>query len=124
MLGIYIDVADRQLSYIYVPDTKVVPTLIGNGCDLFCCPFELKNGDVLYADNEATLRQNNIGAFILPNMPKPIAGNAILLGSDAEGYIADSRSKIQEIEKKLVFVDARFVKNDSVLNSPNDLVIQ
>lgn len=126
MLGIYIDVQKQELRYVSVPNSKAIASAIGNGCELFCCPVELPNGDVLHADDEATLREHILGGFFLPNMPMPIAGNAIILGTDPEGYIADAESLIEHIEDQIVFIDGRDMHKwtEYVLNAPNELVIQ
>lgn len=70
---------------------------IGNGCHRFCAPFDFSNGDVLFADDEALLRDNIEGCFSLQGFSYPIVGNAIIVGSDYDDDVCDVRTEADDI---------------------------
>jgi len=103
MKAIKIDVANKKLSYVNIGHYSEIYSEIGNGCELFCCPVEYPNRDVLYADDESLLRENIEGCFSFPEWNYPIVGNGILLGSDEEGDSADVKTTIEELESKIIW---------------------
>lgn len=105
MKAIKINVATQQVEEVTIgTDYKEIYGQIGNDCNLFCCPVEFENGDVLYADDEGLLK-DQIGAFMLKNFSYPITGNAIILGSTEEGDSADAKTSVTEIMDQIVFLN-------------------
>ena len=105
MKAIKIDVTNQTISQITIgKDYKEIYTQIGNNCDLFCCPFEFENGDCLYADDEALLKEVE-GCFAFPNWNYPIVGNAIILGTDYDndGESTDAKSEISQLQETIIW---------------------
>ena len=101
MKALKIDVVNQTISKIEITNYKEIYSAIGNGCNLFCCPIEFENGDVLYSDDEALLHGEVEGCFSMVDWNYPLVGNAIILGSDEEGGMADSKTKANEILEKI-----------------------
>ena len=51
MKALKIDVVNKTISQIEIKNYKEIYSAIGNDCDLFCCPVEFENGDILYSDD-------------------------------------------------------------------------
>ena len=103
MKALKIDVVNQTISKIEITNYKEIYSAIGNGCNLFCCPIEFENGDVLYSDDEALLHGEVEGCFSMVDWNYPLVGNAIILGSDEEGGMADSKTKANEILEKIMW---------------------
>jgi len=101
--GIFIDVKNREVGETILPKrwTAIAPKI---GCDYFCCPYVFKNNDTLFADDEALLKEELEGGFLLENFAYPIVGNALVLGCDAEGNSIDCKTTIEEIRAQIKFV--------------------
>jgi hypothetical protein len=108
--AIKIDVVNKTIYEVEIKKDKDIYYHIGNECNLFCCPVEFVNGDVLYADDEALYRQNIEGCFVMESWKYPIVGNAIILGSDEEGDSIDHKSTIKDISEKIVFGSKEIAK--------------
>jgi hypothetical protein len=103
MKALKIDVVNQKITKIEITNYKEIYSAIGNGCNLFCCPIEFENGDVLYSDDEALLHGEVEGCFSMVDWNYPLVGNAIILGSDEEGGMADSKTKANEILEKIMW---------------------
>lgn len=104
MKAIKINVATQTVEEVTMSkDYKEIYSLIGNGCNLFCCPVEFANGDTLYADDEALLNENLEGCFVLEGFSYPICGNAIILGSDEEGESVSAKTTVDDILSQIIF---------------------
>jgi hypothetical protein len=103
MKALKIDVVNQTISTIEITNYKEIYSAIGNGCDLFCCPFEFENGDILYSDDEALLHNELEGCFAMHDWNYPLVGNAIILGNDEEGDMADVKTKADEILEKIMW---------------------
>lgn len=111
MKALKIDVVYQTISQIEIKDYKEIYSAIGNGCDLFCCPIEFENGDVLYSDDEALLRENIEGCFAMHDWSIPLVGNAIILGSDGNGDSVDVKSKANQILEKIIWGNKAVAEN-------------
>jgi hypothetical protein len=85
-------------------DFREIYPLIGNGCTTFCCPLALPNGDMMFADDEALLRDEIKGAFIMDDWSSPIYGNVVLINSDEEGESVDALSDVEQIKSQITWV--------------------
>jgi hypothetical protein len=121
MKAIKIDVANQKISQVNISDYKEIYSQIGNGCNLFCCPVQWENNDVLYADDEALLQESLEGCFAMPDFNYPIVGNAIILGTDDEGESIDVKTKIAELQEKIIWGNkqaAELWRNKAIGNRP------
>jgi len=103
MKALKIDVVNKTISQIEIKNYKEIYSAIGNDCDLFCCPVEFENGDILYSDDEALLHNELEGCFTMLDWNYPLVGNAIILGNDEEGDMADVKTKADEILEKIIW---------------------
>lgn len=101
--ALLIDVKNKTVIETCVSSTQDIYKLIGNGCDLFCCPYNFPNGDALYTDDEGLLKENIVGCFMFPEWNIPIVGNAIILGETKLGDMDDCKSTVEEILSKIKF---------------------
>lgn len=99
MKALKINVKTQEIENITISeDYTEIYKKIGNGCNLFCCPIQFENGDVLYADDEALFQENLEGCFSLPNFKYPIVGNAIILGSKGNGDSDNVKTKPEDLD--------------------------
>jgi len=125
MKAIKIDVANKKVSQVNIENYKEIYGQIGNGCNLFCCPVQWENNDVLYADDEALLKDELEGCFMMPDFNYPIVGNAIILGTNEEGESVDVKTKISELQKKIMFGNkeaAELWRNRAIGNRPEVVI--
>lgn len=121
MKAIKIDVANQTISQVSIQDYTEIYNQIGNGCNLFCCPIQYPNNDVLYCDDEALLRDDLQGCFSFPDFNYPIVGNAIILGSDDEGDSQDAKTEIFELQNKIIWgnkIVAELWRDKAIGNKP------
>ena len=100
--AIKINVETRQIESVTIGSSKDIYEQIG--CELFEVPLVFDNEDALYCDEEALLRNNIKGGFMMPGWVRPIIGNAIILGSKKNGNSCDCKSGISDLKVK--FYDA------------------
>ena len=122
MKAIKINVEEKKLEYVELTDDyKDIYKNIGNGCSTFEVPVRLENDDSIFTDEEICLRQDDIkGGFIMENWRYPLLNNGIILGIDDEGDSVDCLSKIEDLEKKIIFVPVDACKKwaNIVINTP------
>jgi hypothetical protein len=106
MKAIKIDVVSRELSYVEINDYSEIYHEIGNGCRLFCVPFEFENGDTIFSDDEALLNEVH-GGFMLKGWRYPLCGNAIIQGCDDDGESIEVKSTIEDILPRIIWVDKK-----------------
>lgn len=120
--ALFIDVVNKTITTIELDKHfKAISKAIGNGCEYFCCPYSFFNDDSLYADDEALLRMDSIkGGFTLVvdyDIEKldgkhiKIVGNAIILGTDAEGDSVDANFTPEDIADRIIFFDENVAKD-------------
>lgn len=86
--------------------------LIGNGCTTFTCPVNFANEDSLYCDDESLLRTEDIkGGFVMDGWSYPIVGNALILGTDAEGDSVDAKTDIDTLSEEVIFINDVMAKD-------------
>jgi len=110
--ALLIDVVSKTITTIELDKHfESISKAIGNGCHYFCCPFSFANDDSLYADDESLLRPDAIkGGFTLEGYHSTLVGNAIILGTDAEGDSVDVKFTPEEIAEKIIFIDETMAK--------------
>ena len=103
--ALFIDVINQSVTEVLLPKHfQSISKQIGNGCELFCCPYSFPNGDSIYADDESLTRYQDIkGGFMFPNWAYPIVGNAVILGTDDEGDSIDAITTADEISKMIIW---------------------
>jgi hypothetical protein len=72
----------------------------------------LPNGDVIYVDDEALLKERNSQTpwFAMHEMGAPVCGNALITGEEGpEGETSSAKSTIQEIEDRTVMLTENLV---------------
>ena len=122
--AIFIDVKNQSISECTLGDHYTeISRKIGNGCELFCCPFEFNNGDTIFADEESLCRYDDIvGGFKYSSWSYPIIGNAVILGINEDGESTGVKSTIQEISQGIVWLSETEAKKYS-MNPPETLIL-
>ena len=69
-------------------------------CEIFECPIEYANGDVLYCDEEHKLNRSKlIGGFTYPNAWNDVIMNkALVIGTSPNGDSTNCKSKPSDIQ--------------------------
>lgn len=98
MKALKINVTTQKIEEVEIGDYKDIYKEIQ--CNLFCCPIEFENGDVLYADDESLLQDELPGCFTLNFFSYLIVGNAIILGTDDEGESIDAKTTKEDLITK------------------------
>ncbi len=107
MKALKIDVATKKVTQVEIQDYKEIYKHIN--AELFCCPVQFPNGDVLYADDEGLLKEV-VGCFCMPNWNHPIVGNAIILGSTEYGESTDCKTKAEYLQSTILFGNKELVE--------------
>jgi hypothetical protein len=100
MKAIKIDAITQTVSEITIDIwSEIAPAI---GCDLFDCVC-LSPTETLYCDDEGLLK--NPEHFIqIRGYPQPLAGSALILGSDEEGESVDTKLTIEQVQKMVTFL--------------------
>lgn len=94
MQGYLIDPAARTITPIqYGGDYREISRFIG--CDYFTA-VHLDEGDTLYLDDEG-LMKGPTHFFKVQGYPEPLAGKAVLLGSDDEGETTSAKQNPENL---------------------------
>ena len=124
--AIKINCETKTIEYITLGDDyKEIYGAIGNGCDTFCIPVNFQNNDGMYADDESLLREDSIkGGFIFDDWHSPIVGNAIILGCNDEGESINCKTKIEDIQSQITFIESNVCKMwaKKVMSSPRTII--
>ena len=122
MKAIKIDVENQAVYQIEIgKDYREIYTAIGNNCTCFAVPVNFDNGDCMYVDDEALLRDDIKGGFTMPDWVTPIIGNAIILGTDEDGESVDCMYDVHEIVPLVRFIDQQRCldhRDDSLSKGP------
>jgi len=71
---------------------------LGPKVDCFCIGMNWRNGDTLYVDDEGLLKPG-MRLFEIGRIDgQPLAGNGLILGSDAEGNSVDAKILLTEVQ--------------------------
>jgi len=124
MKALLIDVVSQTITQVKIEHTKEIYSLIGNGCHTFCAPVDFPNGDTLFTDDEALLHDEIHGCFSLEGWLYPIVGNAVILGCDEEGDVADCKSQPDDILEKIMWgnKEAAEFHRDTAMSQPPVIV--
>lgn len=80
------------------------------GCELFTCVGLDRNGETAYVDDMGLLTQpTNFIKF--ESYPQPLAGSALILGTDHEGESVDTKLTVEEVGKMVKFLTVEDVRN-------------
>jgi len=104
--AIKIDVENKTITEVLIDNgIDAIYKEIGNGCTIFCCPYEFPNNDAIYSDDDILMRIDDIkGGFMFKEWHYPLINNAIILGTDEEGDSVDCKTSINDLSK-LIFLD-------------------
>jgi hypothetical protein len=113
MKAVKIDVEKQDIYEIeFEGGLDAIYRIIGNGCDCFECPitFPSENnlGNGLYCDGEILFRVHDIkGGFQLDSWDSPIMNNAMIVGTDSDGYDVDHDIDILDLQTKINWIRVR-----------------
>jgi hypothetical protein len=105
--ALFIDVVNQSVTEIDLStEHGSIYKAIGNGCELFCCPYQFPTGDGLFADDEILLRHDDIvGGFTFADWSYPICNNALIIGCDEEGDTSDVKITASEVLENIMFIN-------------------
>ena len=105
MKAIKIDVVNQKVEQVSIGnDLEDIYEQIANGCTTFTCVYGLDTADVIYADDEAILKDVQ-GGFMLHSMKYPIVGNGLVLGTNLEGESVSSEVSVDFLEKNIIWLE-------------------
>ena len=108
MRAIKINCTTRTITIIEVESYRNICNELNNNCKNFICPMMFATNDVMYADYYAGLNGFS-GGFMLDGWVHPILGNAIIVGTDNDGNLADVIVSKGEIDKQISFISKELV---------------
>ncbi len=77
---------------------RLLSNPLGPKVDIFCIGMNWPNGDCLYVDDEGLLKPG-MRMFDIGRVDgQPLAGNGLILGSDAEGNSIDAKIMLTELQ--------------------------
>ena len=74
-------------------------------CSCFTIAGYFDNGDVVYADDEALLKDPKHFISLGVNNGHPFAGNALIVGTSNQGETISCESIVQDIKQDVIFMD-------------------
>ena len=94
------------------------------GCSTFACPVEFPNGDSLYCDDEGLLKNELEGCFMFSDWNTPIVGNALILGTDDDGYSVNAKTSIPTVLENIIWGNKEVAEEyrDFALSQPITIV--
>lgn len=92
MKGILIDPFTRTITEREIERDSLKGIYDALGVECFSC-VGLDKRDTLYVDDEGLFRENQ-EFFLIGNYPQPLAGRALILGTDPEGRSVTPRASI------------------------------
>lgn len=101
--AILIDPFSRKIEQVQVVgDYKAIYPFIQ--ADMFeCVSFDENSGDTCYVDEEGLMKDNQM-FFMIEGYPTPLAGRALIIGSNDEGESVDCTCTSADIIKKVRFM--------------------
>jgi hypothetical protein len=92
----HINVETLEVTDCLVGDYRTIYPLIGNDCSAFDCVALDNKGNTLFVDDEGLMKPNRLFVIKTDRGVSTLAGNAIVLGTNAKGEsIAPSITKIE-----------------------------
>lgn len=101
MKGILINPEDRTVEMVEVEDDNVNNIQAFIEAPLFDV-VRLPHDDALYVDDEGLYTKHDY--FAIEGFPNPLAGRALVLGTDSEGYSTDPIHELMEIANMVKFI--------------------
>lgn len=84
---------------------RLMSNPLGPKVNVFCIGMNWPNGDVLYVDDEGLLKRG-MRLFDIGRIDgQPLAGNGLILGSDAEGNSVDAKLGLVELQTIVKWTD-------------------
>ena len=108
MKAIKIDCKTRTVTIIEVDSYQQICSGLSKHCKHFICPMVFETNDVMYADYYAGLNGFN-GGFMLDGWVHPVLGNAIIVGTDDNGDLANVIVDKSEIDSQISFISKDLV---------------
>jgi hypothetical protein len=107
--AIKIDVQALTVSTVEISDLPDIYRELGEGVSCFdCVRFKDNSSDVLYVDDEGMMKEQE-RFIVCCDLPYTVlAGNALLVGTDAEGGSIDPKRTVMELANSM-FVCSKFV---------------
>lgn len=93
--GYLVDPFDKTITEVEVGDYKHIQDLIG--CSCFTAAY-LENGDVAYVDDEG-LFKGPTDFILFKGYPQPLAGKAVVVGTDSEGNDIAPAISLDELKR-------------------------
>lgn len=112
MKAILINAETRSFSTVEIKSWKDIAPAIG--AELFEI-VTIEQNDALYVDEEGLMKpQDN---FILyDGYPQPLAGNALVLGTDDEGESTDPKNTLEFLKGKIRFMNRYQAREYAIKN--------
>jgi hypothetical protein len=102
--GILIDPEKKEITEVTVESWREISKIIGNGCDIFTCPVEFPNGDIIYCDDEGCFHHVIVG-IIMDGWQVPLVNRVLILGANDEGETIDAKTTIDWLKERIIFID-------------------
>ena len=115
MQAYFIDSANKTITDVeYDGDYRNISKMLG--CDMFTVVNLNEDGDALFVDDEGYLKdQDNQNYFWFEGYPTMLAGNGLVLGTDAEGESIEPCRLIDWVKDRVLFQE----KNTAPLFIPD-----
>jgi hypothetical protein len=108
MRAILIDARNKTVTEVQIAK-GLQPMYDQLKCQTFTVPVILENEDTVYVDDEGLIN-GTFDFFYAPKVyPTPLAGNALIIGSDSEGESVSAKSNIQDLG------EVHFMSRDEVV---------
>lgn len=108
MRAIKINSITRTITIVEVESYRHICNELHENCQNFICPMIFATNDVMYADYFAGLNGFS-GGFMLDGWVHPVLGNAIIVGTDSDGNLADVIVSKGEIDTQISFISKELV---------------
>jgi hypothetical protein len=121
-----IDVEKKDIFEIEIKTITDIYEAIGNNCEIFSCPYEMKNGDTVYVDDEGLLQENVFGCFLLKGFDNPLVGNSVIINYDKTGEKQNVKTSIDNLKRSILWGDrhtANSYRNSFLMNDMRKIVM-
>ena len=101
--GYHINAENRTVTEVEVKgDYKTIYPFLGESVDCFTC-VGIEKDDTIYVDDEGLLKPLT-ALFLYEGYDQPLAGNGLILGTDAEGESVSPANTLEFIKSKVKFM--------------------
>lgn len=101
MKAIYINAIAQTVEECEIESWRDIAPKIS--ADLFCCAGYSPNGDTVYVDDEGLWKSPEHFVWLPDFYPIPLAGSALILGSDEEGESRDVQISVDKVRDMVQF---------------------